>query len=113
LIREKVNYETLVEAFWHMHDPTQVNRQGRISDAISHRDFHALAEQEATAKGRKPALEASKKFQRPIATEITSAGKFYRAENITSATWKSAAWPTAYLTRHIQLFWRANFLSYR
>src|SRR6266705_2581223 len=24
----KVSYQTLVEAFWHLHDPTQVNRQG-------------------------------------------------------------------------------------
>jgi len=27
-IRKKVKYETLVDVFWHLHDPTQVNRQG-------------------------------------------------------------------------------------
>jgi peptide-methionine (S)-S-oxide reductase len=78
---EKVSYETLVEAFWHMHDPTQVNRQGpdfgaQYRTAI----FTHSPEQEVIAKKSKAALEASKKFQRPIATEITPAGKFYRAE---------------------------------
>jgi len=74
---EKVGYETLVEAFWHMHDPTQVNRQGPdFRTAI----FTHSPEQEAIAKKSKADLEASKKFQRPIATEITPAGKFYRAE---------------------------------
>src|SRR6266576_5330496 len=77
----KVSYETLVEAFWHMHDPTQVNRQGpdfgtQYRTAI----FFHLAEQEAIAKKARDALEASGKFRRPLATEITPAGKFYRAE---------------------------------
>ena len=78
---EKVKYETLVDAFWHLHDPTQVNRQGpdfgkQYRSAI----FTHSSEQEEIAKKSKAALEASKKFPRPIATEITPAGKFYRAE---------------------------------
>jgi peptide-methionine (S)-S-oxide reductase len=78
---EKVKYETLVEAFWYLHDPTQVNRQGpdfgkQYRSAI----FTHSSEQEEIAKKSKAALEASKKFPRPIATEITPAGKFHRAE---------------------------------
>jgi peptide-methionine (S)-S-oxide reductase len=77
----KVSYETLVEAFWLMHDPTQVNRQGpdfgkQYRTAIF---FHS-PEQEATAKKSKAALEASGKFHKPIATEITAAGPFWPAE---------------------------------
>ena len=77
-----ISYEKLVEAFWHMHDPTQVNRQGpdygtQYRSAIF---FHS-PEQEATAKKSKAALEASGRFRRPIATEITAAGTFYRAED--------------------------------
>ena len=77
----KVSYEQLLEAFWGMHDPTQVNRQGpdfgsQYRTAIF---FHS-PEQEATAKKAKAALDASGKFRRPIATEITAAGAFYRAE---------------------------------
>jgi peptide-methionine (S)-S-oxide reductase len=79
--REKVSYESLLDTFWQMHDPTQVNRQGpdygsQYRSAIF---FHS-PEQEAVAKKSKAALEASGKFRRPIATEITAAGPFYRAE---------------------------------
>jgi len=78
---EKVKYETLVDIFWHLHNPTQVNRQGpdfgkQYRSAI----FTHSPEQEAAAKKSRADLEASKKFQRPIATEITPAGKFYPAE---------------------------------
>jgi len=77
----KVSYETLVDAFWHMHDPTQVNRQGpdfgsQYRSAI----FTHSPEQEAIARKSKAALDASRKFPRPVATEITPAGTFYRAE---------------------------------
>ena len=76
-----VSYEKLLDAFWKMHDPTQVNRQGpdfgtQYRTAIF---FHS-PEQEAIAKNAKAALDASRKFRRPIATEITPAGPFYRAE---------------------------------
>jgi peptide-methionine (S)-S-oxide reductase len=70
-----------VDAFWHMHDPTQMNRQGpdfgkQYRSAI----FTHSADQELVATKSKADLEASKKFPRPIATEISPAGKFYRAE---------------------------------
>lgn len=78
---EKVKYENLLEAFWQMHDPTEKNRQGpdfgtQYRSAI----FTHSAEQGATAKKSKAAMEASKKFAKPIATEIAPAGKFYAAE---------------------------------
>ena len=77
----KVSYEQLLAAFWEMHDPTQVNRQGpdfgaQYRTAIF---FHS-PEQQATAKKSKAALDASGKFKRLIATEITPASTFYRAE---------------------------------
>jgi peptide-methionine (S)-S-oxide reductase len=76
-----VKYEQLLDAFFLIHDPTQMNRQGpdfgkQYRTAI----FFHTAEQEAAAKKAKTALEASKKFPKPIATEIAPAGKFYRAE---------------------------------
>ena len=77
----KVTYDELLEVFWKIHDPTQVNRQGpdfgkQYRTAIF---FHSPA-QEAAAKKSKQALEASGKLPRPIATEITPAGPFWRAE---------------------------------
>ena len=77
----KVSYEQLLDVFWQAHDPTQVNRQGpdfgtQYRSAIF---FHS-PEQEAAAKQSRAALEASGKLKRPIATEITPASTFYRAE---------------------------------
>jgi peptide-methionine (S)-S-oxide reductase len=77
----KVSYEKLLDAFWQMHDPTQVNRQGpdygsQYRSAIF---FHS-PEQKAAAKKSKAALEANGKLRRPVATEITAAGTFWRAE---------------------------------
>jgi peptide-methionine (S)-S-oxide reductase len=77
----QVSYEQLLQVFWEIHDPTQRNRQGpdfgtQYRSAI----FFYSPEQEAAAKKSKAALEASGKLARPIATEITAAGPFYRAE---------------------------------
>jgi peptide-methionine (S)-S-oxide reductase len=78
----QVSYEQLLDAFWQMHDPTQVNRQGpdfgsQYRTAIF---FHS-PEQKAVAEKSKAALQASGKFRKPIATEITPASPFYRAED--------------------------------
>ena len=77
----KVSYEQLLDIFWQAHDPTQANRQGpdfgtQYRTAIF---FHS-PEQEAAAKKSRAALDASGKFKRPIATEITQASTFYPAE---------------------------------
>ena len=77
----RVSYDTLLDTFFALHDPTQVNRQGpdfgkQYRSAIF---FHS-PEQEAIAKKSKAALDASGKLRRPIATEITPASTFYRAE---------------------------------
>ena len=78
----KIGYRQLLDVFWQIHDPTQVNRQGPDSGTQYRKAifFHS-PEQEAAAKESKAALEASGKLRRrPIATEITPAGKFYLAE---------------------------------
>jgi peptide-methionine (S)-S-oxide reductase len=77
----KLSYEKLLDAFWQMHDPTQVNRQGpdfgkQYRSAIF---FHS-PEQKAAAEKSKAALQTSGKLSKPIATEITAAAPFYRAE---------------------------------
>ncbi len=77
----RVRYEQLLDVFWKIHDPTQVNRQGpdfgtQYRTAI----FYHSPEQEAAARKSKQALEASGRFRQPMATEITPAGPFWRAE---------------------------------
>ena len=77
----KVSFEELLQVFWGMHDPTQLNRQGPdVGTQYRTAIFFHSPEQAAVAKKSREALEASGKLKRPIATEITPAGKFYRAE---------------------------------
>jgi len=87
----QLSYEQLLNAFWEMHDPTQVNRQGpdfgkQYRSAIF---FHS-PEQEAAAKKSKAALGAGGRFHRPLATEITAASPFYRAEEYHQALSRKA-----------------------
>ncbi len=77
----RVSYEKLLEVFWQAHDPTQVNRQGpdHGSQYRSAIFFHS-PEQEAAARAAKEALDASGRLRRPVATQITPASTFWRAE---------------------------------
>lgn len=78
----QVAYNHLLDLFWELHDPTQLNRQGpdygtQYRSAIF---FHS-PEQEAAARASKQALEDKKVFPRRIVTEITPASAFYEAED--------------------------------
>jgi peptide-methionine (S)-S-oxide reductase len=77
----RVGYGTLLDAFWKMHDPTQMNRQGPdVGTQYRSAIFYYTPEQKAEAEASKAALEASKQYSRPIATSIEPAGRFYPAE---------------------------------
>lgn len=78
---ETIGYDDLLEAFWRMHDPTQRNRQGPdMGSQYRSAIFTHDAEQQEAAERSKRDLEASGRFDAPIATEIRSAGPFWRAE---------------------------------
>jgi peptide-methionine (S)-S-oxide reductase len=76
---EEVSYEELLDLFWDVHDPTQVNRQGPDvgSNYRSVIFFHS-PEQQEQALASKARVQA--RFDRPIATEIAPASDFWRAE---------------------------------
>lgn len=75
----RVSYDALLDAFWKIHDPTQINRQGpdfgsQYRSAIfTHGDEQAAAA--IASRDREQANQS-----RPIATQIAPAPKFYRAE---------------------------------
>ena len=75
-----VTYDQLLEVFWAMHDPTQVNRQGPDhgsqyrSIVLTHSD-----EQKAAAETSKE--RAQSRYSMPIATEIVPFSRFYAAED--------------------------------
>ena len=78
---EKLTYEELLEAFWKIHDPTTLNRQGPdIGTQYRSAIFFHSAAQETAARASKEKLQQSGRFSRPIATEITPASEFYCAE---------------------------------
>jgi len=76
-----VSYTELLEAFFRFHDPTQVNRQGpdtgtQYRSAVFYQnEGQKKAALEAIAK-----LDASGQYDRPIATQVLPASKFYQAE---------------------------------
>ncbi len=78
---EKVSYGELVEFFWIIHTPTTLNRQGPdVGRQYRSAIFFYSKEQEEIAKESKTMLEQSGKYKQPVATEITKASKFWRAE---------------------------------
>jgi peptide-methionine (S)-S-oxide reductase len=77
----QVSYEELLKVFWENHDPTTVNRQGPdIGRQYRSAIYYHTPEQKAAAERFKEQLQKSGKYRRPIVTEITPAGPFYRAE---------------------------------
>lgn len=77
----KVSYEELLELFWRLHDPTQVNRQGPdIGTQYRSAIFYHTPEQREQAIQSKEDLDRSGRFKKPIATEILPAEVFYPAE---------------------------------
>ena len=77
----RVSYETLLDAFFSLHDPTQLNRQGpdwgtQYRSAV----FAESEEQKQTAKAKIAELNASGSFRSPIVTEVTDAKTFWKAE---------------------------------
>jgi peptide-methionine (S)-S-oxide reductase len=79
---ERVSYDRLLDTFWDEHDPTQVNRQGPdVGEQYRSAIFHLTPEQREAAERSKAERQASGRYRRPIATEITPAGTFWRAED--------------------------------
>ncbi|MBI4895217.1 MAG: peptide-methionine (S)-S-oxide reductase MsrA [Candidatus Aenigmarchaeota archaeon] len=75
----KVSYEHLLEIFWKLHDPTQMNRQGPdIGDQYRSVVFYFSAEQRKIAEKSKQNVQ--KNFSKKIATIIEPVKEFYKAE---------------------------------
>ncbi|RIK72595.1 MAG: peptide-methionine (S)-S-oxide reductase [Planctomycetota bacterium] len=76
-----VSYADLLEAFWHSHDPTTLNRQGNdIGTQYRSVVFYHNDAQRREAEHYKQKLDESGAFDAPIVTEISPAASFYPAE---------------------------------
>lgn len=78
----RLSYEELLNYFFRMHDPTTPNRQHNdVGTQYRSAIFYSNDAQKQTAERVKAKWDKSGKFNRPIVTEITAAGKFYSAED--------------------------------
>ncbi len=77
-----ISYDKLLEIFWHMHDPTTLNRQGNdIGTQYRSAIFYHNDEQKQIALASKEALEKSGSYKKPVVTEIVPFTNFYPAED--------------------------------
>ena len=77
----RVSYGELLDAFFALHDPTQLNRQGPDWGTQYRSVVFAESEAQAVAARAKIAeLNASGTFRKPIVTEVTAATNFWKAE---------------------------------
>ena len=78
---DEITFKRLLEVFWEIHDPTQLNRQGPdVGTQYRSAVFFHSDDQKKEAEDSKEELQRSGKLDRDIVTEITPAVKFYRAE---------------------------------
>ena len=77
--RTTQDFESLLEVFWTIHDPTQKDRQG-LDVGRQYRSAIFVLDETQRRKAEHSRTQAQKRFRLPIATEIASATRFWRAE---------------------------------
>jgi len=78
----RISYEELLAAFFGMHDPTQLDRQGPdVGDQYRSAVFFHTPEQERSARAAVDQLSESGVFKRPIVTQIVDASEWWPAED--------------------------------
>lgn len=77
-----ISYEKLLDVFFHLHDPTTLNKQGNDS-GTQYRSaiFYHDKEQKRIAENVKKDIDSSKMYATKAVTEIIPFTNFYKAEN--------------------------------
>lgn len=75
-----ITYDELLQFFWQIHDPTQINRQG-YDVGTQYRSVIFYLDSDDKLKAEKARAEKEKELNKPIATTITEAKKFWLAED--------------------------------
>jgi peptide-methionine (S)-S-oxide reductase len=77
-----IAYSDLLDVFFTIHDPTQLDRQGNdVGTQYRSAIFWHTAEQKAAAEAMIARLAASKRFAAPIVTTLAPASAFHLAED--------------------------------
>ena len=78
---DKISFEELLEVFWFIHNPTQLNRQGNdVGSQYRSVIFYHSEEQKNISESYLKRLSEEKVWDEVIVTEITPVSTFYRAE---------------------------------
>lgn len=76
-----ISYENIVEIFWHVHDPTTLNRQGAdVGTQYRSVIFYHNEEQKMIAEQSLKDAETAGVWPDPFVTEISPAPEIYSAE---------------------------------
>jgi peptide-methionine (S)-S-oxide reductase len=77
-----VSYESILDVFFTIHDPTTLNRQGAdVGTQYRSAIFFHAPEQETVARQVMANLEEARLWNAPIVTEVTELETFYPAED--------------------------------
>ena len=77
----RLSYESLLDVFFSLHDPTQVNRQGPDWGSQYRSVIFVMTEdQTREAKAKVAELNASGAYRQPIATQVLPSTTFWKAE---------------------------------
>jgi methionine-S-sulfoxide reductase len=78
---EVLSFESLLDLFFRLHDPTQLNRQmNDIGTQYRSAIFYLDDTQKLIAEAKRSEIEASGKWKKPIVTQIVPALPFWEAE---------------------------------
>lgn len=85
-----ISYETLAEAFFYAHDPTELNYQGP-DEGTDYRSiaFYRTPEQKATLEAIISKVNASKHYPKKIVTQVVPFKVFYPAEKYHQGYYKT------------------------
>ena len=76
-----IPYDVLLDIFWHLHNPTELNRQGYdVGKEYRSVIFYHSPKQHKLAEKSKSILEASNEFKKTIVTEIQPFTTFVKAD---------------------------------
>jgi peptide-methionine (S)-S-oxide reductase len=79
---ELITYEQLLDVFWHVHDPTTLNRQGNdVGPQYRSVIFYHDVSQKEIAENSKANLEEAGEYEGSVVTEIVPYKEFYKAED--------------------------------
>lgn len=105
----KITYQSLVELYWTLTDPTDAF--GQFEDrGDNYRPviFVENEEQEKIAKESKAQLQASGNFDSPIVTSIEAVQKFWPAEDYHQGFYKKIQKIMLNQVKFVMIFWKNN-----